>query len=196
MVMNWFTYILIGLSICHLSIANTETYTFHVPADLPNTSSSYEPSLLYIDLYDTTFKTLTTAVDPVGKNFIELVGLQKNENYMFKVCWTAIDPISVSSIYHFFIPHDTEFEGTFSNQTRTIVVIEADNYSYPELQQKVQMDFSLAIIKIGLPVDMYSIILYLACIMIIAAFIAKTVDPFAVFSEKNHLNALEHKKSD
>ncbi|QEU58010.1 Pga1 [Kluyveromyces lactis] len=178
MLTNLLIRIISFFSLCHLAFGNTETYQFHVPKDFPELSQSYVPKLPYINAQNTTFGTITTHLQPEAKTFVELTGLQKNENYMVKICWTGIDPISLKSIRHQFIPHGTVFEGTLSTQTRAVILIETTADSYPLLQEKVKVDVNLAVIKLGIPVDMYSILFYLACVIICAISFIRAIDPF------------------
>lgn len=156
--------------------ANTETYQFHVPKDFPHLGDAYVPTIPYISLWNTTFNTLSLNVSPSNTSVVEVVGLHPNEKYAVKVCWTAADPISINSIRHHIIPHDTEFEGTVVDQTRVVLLVETEAFSYPVLSDDVKIDISIASVKLGIPVDLYSIVIYLALVVLGSVFVLSRID--------------------
>lgn len=171
---------------CGLVLANTETYQFHVPKDFPEVSDTFVPQMPYIELWNTTFNTLSIPTNPQDILLIELIGLQNNENYHVRVCWSAVDPISVKSVQHLIIPFDTEFGGVSTHHPRIILRIQIDSDSYPRLESAVPIDVNVALVKLGIPVDLYSIVLYLILVIAASVVVIRSLNPFNIFSgDKN-----------
>lgn len=145
--------------------ANTETYTFHVPADFPREEEDYIPPVPFIDLSSTTFSSITVNVSADSVLSLDLFGLKNDESYSVRVCWSAIDPIEIKSIKYQIIPYNTEFNGISAGQPRNVLQIEIGSESYPQLVGMVPIDVNISLLKLGIPVDLYSVVIYLFLIV-------------------------------
>ena len=113
--------------------ANTESILYRVPHDFPlsksrenvifekDTKMTPSISLLGETMGQTTVNINTTNLQLHNTTYIELTGLQRDETYQIKVCWSAIHPISIINLQTVIIPRFTEFQQTTSDYARVVV---------------------------------------------------------------------------
>lgn len=163
-------------------LANTESFLLNVPKNFPSNKEEGKVHLpLYISLANTNLakKTIQTKIAQEGYlNYVELQGLQNDETYQVKICWSALDPVSIEDLKWFIVPHSTEFEGTVSEDARIFVQFSVKNDSYPVMKLDTNVPINVSIIntKLGIPVDLYKILIYITALMIGTAFINNKVN--------------------
>ncbi|QHS75759.1 Pga1p [Saccharomyces paradoxus] len=147
--------------------ANTESILYKVPHNFP-LSKSGDGSISTKDvnlipsislsgeaMSQTTIRANTTDLQLHNTTYIELTGLQRDETYQIKVCWSAIHPISVGDLQTVTIPRFTEFQGTRSDYARILMTFQVLSDSYPSEHAMVPIQVSLITTRLGIPVDIY-----------------------------------------
>lgn len=163
-------------------LANTESFLLNVPKNFPPSKEEGKVhSPLYISLANRNLakKTIQTKIAQEGYlNYVELQGLQNDETYQVKICWSALDPVSIEEMKWFIVPHSTEFEGTVSEDARIFVQFSVKNDSYPVMKLDTTVPINVSIIntKLGIPVDLYKILIYITALMIGVGFINNKVN--------------------
>ncbi|GAV50805.1 hypothetical protein ZYGR_0Z02280 [Zygosaccharomyces rouxii] len=155
--------------------ANTESFLLHVPSDFPLRKNSDVPSSYprYISLHNSNLAKTTFFSGIEGPTYIELKSLQVDETYQIKICWTALDPVSITDIDWIVIPHSTEFQNTKSDEARIFIKFNVVADSWPPLNQLTKIPINVSVIntKLGIPVDLYKIIIYIGLVMTITFWI-------------------------
>lgn len=98
--------------------------------------------------------------------YVEITHLQKGEDYQIKMCWTAIDPVSIDNMDWFVVPHSTPFQGTTSDEARIFVKFDVRADSYPPLEPTARIPVNVSVIntKLAIPVDLYKLIVYIGLV--------------------------------
>lgn len=148
--------------------ANTESFFLHVPSDFPVGKSPDEASYpRYISLHKSNLARATFSSGIKDPTYVELKDLQVDETYQIKICWTALDPVSITDIDWIVIPHSTEFQNTRSSEARIFIKFNVAADSWPPLNQLTKIPINVSVIntKLGIPVDLYKIIIYISLVM-------------------------------
>ncbi|SCU80164.1 LAMI_0B01046g1_1 [Lachancea mirantina] len=151
-----------------LALANTETLIISLPADFPPSSGQLKVTHPTIDLGNDNHRTQKFEV-PVDERYaIELQNLKIGQSYMIKFCWTALNPVSIENANYKVVPHNTPFDGTIDGENaRVFVELETKGFSYPAYTAKsIPLNVSVVNLKMNIPVDLYSTILYILITMI------------------------------
>lgn len=155
--------------------ANTESFLLHVPGDFPlsqnpDKASSYPR---YISLHNSNLAKTTFPCGIDGPAYVELKGLQTDETYQIKICWTALDPVSIEEMDWLVIPHSTDFQNTISDEARIFVKFNVVADSWPKLSPltEIPVDVSVINTKLGIPVDLYKIIVYIGLVLTVTFWI-------------------------
>ncbi|AQZ16997.1 PGA1 (YNL158W) [Zygosaccharomyces parabailii] len=153
----------------HWVWANTESFLLHVPRDFPTKQSSSTELIQYpwsISLQDTNINKATFSCGINHSSFVELTHLQQGEAYQIKICWTALDPISIDQMDWFVVPHSTSFQGTTSDAARIFVRFDVRADSYPALEPTTRVPINVSVIntKLAIPVDLYKLIVYIGLV--------------------------------
>ncbi|GAV55596.1 hypothetical protein ZYGR_0AV02280 [Zygosaccharomyces rouxii] len=155
--------------------ANTESFLLHVPSDFPVSKNSDEPSSYprYISLHNSNLAKATFSCGIESPTYVELKNLQVDETYQIKICWTALDPVSVTDMDWIVIPHSTEFQNTKSDEARIFVKFNVLADSWPPLNRLTKIPINVSVIntKLGIPVDLYKIIIYIGLVMAVTFWI-------------------------
>lgn len=164
------------------ALANTESFLLDVPKNFPLNKGEGKGHLpLYISLANTNLakKTIQTKIAQEGYlTYVELKGLQNDETYQVKICWSALDPISIEDMKWFIVPHSTEFERTVSEDARIFIQFSIKNDSYPVMKLGTNVPINVSIIntKLGVPVDLYKILIYITTLMIGVGFLNNKIN--------------------
>lgn len=169
----------IFIALCHLVAfvsGNTESFLLRVPNNFPTNGNlhgcldSNEALFGHISLQGVNMaKTLLirniSHVDPV---YLELSHLQIDENYQIRICWSAFHPISIDSMGWFIVPHSTNFLNTTSKHARIFMKFEVTSEAYPvpDLNTMIPINVSVINVKLGIPVDLYRVLLYIILVII------------------------------
>ncbi|SCU87834.1 LAFA_0E09098g1_1 [Lachancea sp. 'fantastica'] len=144
-----------------LVFANTETLVFKVPSDFKSESAAYyDITNPHLSLVNTNRASKEFEV-PIRTEFsIELHGMEAGDTYMTKLCWTAADPVDVQTVRY------GPIRKKGSNDLTYAVVIKLEPFSYPEIKTTtVPIIVSVAAMRLGLPVDLYSTLIYIALVL-------------------------------
>lgn len=149
--------------------ANTESFLLHVPSDFPLNKNTDELSSYpkYISLHNSNLAKATISCGIDGPTYVELKNLQVDETYQIKICWTALDPVSITDMDWLVVPHSTEFENTKSKEARIFIRFNVMADSWPQLNPLTKVPINVSVIntKLGIPVDLYKIIIYISFVM-------------------------------
>lgn len=158
--------LLLVLYICH-TIANTESAVFKVPgylqADSPSILYNNEPT---ISLEGTNRALKKFDVPPSSNVKIELHGLHSGDTYHAKVCWTAIDPIEISNISYVILGNRRKDTTEGNVGLRSFITFDVSSKSYPPIAaDTVPINVSIAAVRLGIPVDLYATIIFIALLV-------------------------------
>lgn len=181
--MIWFASKLVMLlSLATLVWGNTESFFLKVPKDFPVRAADQEDGQFRpaISLKHSNNAKITYETE-IGRSkleFIELQHLQVDETYQIKICWSALDPVSIGEMDWFIVPHSTSFEGTVSEDARIFIQFAVANDSYPPMEPGTVVPINVSVVncKLGIPVDLYEIIIYIAIILGSVAFLSKRIN--------------------
>ncbi|QLL32752.1 hypothetical protein HG536_0D02740 [Torulaspora globosa] len=181
--MRWFaSKLLVLLSLASLVWGNTESFFLKVPKDFPIRPADQKDGQFttVISLEHSNNAKITYEAE-IGRRrleFIELQHLQVDETYQVKICWSALDPISIGEMDWFIVPHSTSFEGTVSEGARIFIQFAVTNDSYPPMEAGTVVPINVSVIncKLGIPVDLYGVIIYIAIIVASVAFLSKKIN--------------------
>ncbi|CEP61848.1 Pga1p LALA0_S04e02080g [Lachancea lanzarotensis] len=156
------TFILELLTIASLILANTETLFFKVPSTFRSESSEYDTASPHLSLVNTNRGTKEFDI-PIGSTFgLELHGLEPGDTYQAKFCWTAADPVDVRVIGWAL---QRKKGSPSSKDLINVVNVELVPFSYPAIKTStVPVIVSVAAVRLGLPVDLYSTLLYITLV--------------------------------
>lgn len=155
--------------------ANTESFVIRIPHDYPLPVSYENNQHPTISLLGTNHKTQTYNVPLDSTYYIEFQDFQANEDYHVRVCWTAINPVSVTNLGHVIVPHSTSFQGSVDyDNSRIFIHFDVLQNSYPSMDVvSVPVNVSVSNLKLGIPVDLYSTIIYIIVTMSAVYFVNK-----------------------
>ncbi|QLQ79627.1 hypothetical protein HG537_0C02740 [Torulaspora globosa] len=161
---------------------NTESFFLRVPKEFPVRSidqkDSQFSSKISLKHSNNAKITYETEIGLHRLEFIELQHLQVDETYQIKICWSALDPVSIGEMDWFIVPHSTSFEGTISEDARIFIQFAVTNNSYPLMEAGTVVPINVSVIncKLGIPVDLYEVIVYIAIIMASVGFVSKKIN--------------------
>lgn len=168
--LSW-SWLFLVSSLVLLVLANTESFLIRVPGDFPVGTGHVEHSFpLSISLNNSNYakQTVETHVGGVMSTYIQLHHLHIDEVYQVKICWTALDPVSIDEMGWFIVPHSTPFQETISEEARIFIKFTITNDSYPVLKQGTMVPINVSVVncKLGVPVDLYKTIAYILIVMV------------------------------
>lgn len=173
------------LLLCFLTsfvMGNTESFLIKVPKDFPVRSGEHNddqyPRNISLENSNNAKKTFETTIGKNELEFIELQHLQVDETYQIKICWSALDPVSIKELDWHIVPHSTEFQDTVSKNARVFIQYAVMNDSYPVLEPGTIIPINVSVVncKLGIPVDLYKIILYIVVVMVSVAFMTHRIN--------------------
>ncbi|CUS22345.1 LAQU0S05e03290g1_1 [Lachancea quebecensis] len=151
-----------------LAIANTESIVFKVPDTfLPVPLLIAGDNQASISLRGTN-RALKTFDVPVDSQFeVELVDLSPGDTFFAKLCWTAIDPIDITSLSYSVRPDYTARDGHWQDAPlRFFLTFKAEPNSYPHLSKpSVPINISVSAIRMGIPVDLHATIIFMTLLI-------------------------------
>lgn len=168
---SWFIWL---NSLFVLVIANTESFLVKVPKDFPVGTSNHIddqfPVRISLNNSNHAKETIETHIGEVNPTYIQLQHLQIDEVYQVKICWTALDPVSIDEMGWFIVPHSTSLQGTTSEEARIFIKFTITNDSYPTLKPGTMVPINVSVIncKLGVPVDLYKTIVYIIAVAVSA----------------------------
>lgn len=182
--MKWLAVRLIlwALSLASLVLGNTESFLLKVPKDFPVKHNDHKddqfPTRISLEHSNNAKITLDTEIGGKDLEYIELQHLQIDETYQVKICWSALDPVSIEDIDWFIVSHSTSFMDTVSKDARIFMQFAVKNDSYPVMEPGTVVPVNVSVIncKLGIPVDLYEIIIYIAIVMASVAFLTSRIN--------------------
>lgn len=147
---------------------NTESFVIHIPKHFPIIHPTVKPQLPSIFLGEKNYITKNFAVPLNTTYYIQLNDFQVNEDYFVKICWPASTPVSISLMDYLIVPHSTSFQNTIDFENpRVFIKFDLFQDSYPDIiLDSIPINISVVNMKLGIPVDLYSIIIYILVIMV------------------------------
>ncbi|AGO13195.1 AaceriAFR046Cp [[Ashbya] aceris (nom. inval.)] len=182
---RWWRYAMVILVLCRACLANTETFNIYIPGDFPvkamdtQQDDSIDHGLPRMVLHNINYKMQRFDVVPGEAFYVQVDELRQNENYQVRISWTAADGVNVGDMGHVVVPHGAEFRGTVEERARVMVYFQVEAEAYPALAAgRVPVHMAVVNIKMGIPVDLYSIALYVLAVVGTAAYAICRWDPY------------------
>ncbi|AET40764.1 Pga1p Ecym_6389 [Eremothecium cymbalariae DBVPG len=188
-----FVSILCGIAtVLKCIVANTEAFNLHIPRDFPlhptEVSSSndgrvgrqlgthYFPSM---SLYNINHKLQVYPVPLNDTFYIQLTDLKQDETYQIRICWTAMHPVNVEGLGYQIVAHDVNFQGTVADDARIFVHFKVVPQCYPPINaDTIPINVSVVNIKMGIPVDLYSVVFYILLVLGAVSYLVQHSNPY------------------
>ncbi|AAS53417.1 AFR046Cp [Eremothecium gossypii ATCC 10895] len=181
----WWRYAIALVALCRVCLANTETFNIYIPGDFPVSTvgaqqdGGIESGLPRMVLHNINYKMQRFDVVPGEMFYVQVDELRQNENYQVRISWTAADGVGVADMGHVVVPHGAAFRGTVDERARVAVHFRVEAEAYPALAAaRVPVNVAVVNIKMGIPVDLYSIALYVLAVVGAAAYVVCRWDPY------------------
>ncbi|CCE64632.1 hypothetical protein TPHA_0I01260 [Tetrapisispora phaffii CBS 4417] len=163
-----YTYFALWVWCLHIVAGNTETFLVSLPADYPifkyvGDVGAHDYHVLSLNNTNNDKITINPIVSArTVTHYIELQSLKKFESYMVKTCWSAVSPISIHNMDTMIVPPLQDFMGTTSEHPRFFIAFDITQDSYPTIDMLESLiNVSVTNVKLGIPVDLYSTIIYI-----------------------------------
>lgn len=160
--------LMVILAFLKIILANTQTFNVYIPNDFPLTTGKVQDSDNFpaIALGNSNHKIQSFQINLNETFYIQLHDLNRNENYQLKLCWTSAYPVKIESMGYKIVPHHSRFLGTESSYARIFMYVKVLPDAYPDVDFKaVPVNISLTNIKMYIPVDLYSTLIYTAIVL-------------------------------
>ncbi|AMD19384.1 HBR483Wp [Eremothecium sinecaudum] len=186
--MGVYCYILLLISLATEALANTESFNLYIPSDFPLRADNKGPGISHgfpsISLHKVNHRLETFNVPLDEMFYVQVDGLRHNENYHIRVCWTAADPLDIKNLGYLIVPHHSEFMGTEAEDARIFLHFLASPASEPPMKAAmIPVNVSVVNTKLGIPVDLYSLLVYIFVIMGGVMIAVRHFDPYRMLKE-------------
>ncbi|KAM3164995.1 hypothetical protein ACU8KH_00754 [Lachancea thermotolerans] len=150
------------------SLANTESIAFKVPdtfSPAPQPIADENEPLISLEGTNRALKTFDVPVD--SQFDIELRDLSPGDTFFAKICWTAVDPIDITSLGYSIKPDYTARGGHWQDAPlRFFLSFEAKSSSYPLFSKPtVPINISVSVMRMGVPVDLHATIIFMTLLI-------------------------------
>ncbi|KAH3901351.1 Pga1p SCDLUD_002843 [Saccharomycodes ludwigii] len=150
----------------YISLFNTNHITKSFKLNIDGNNNLTTPS--YFRGNDKSKKSIQT---------FEILGYRPRHKYMIKICWSAIFPVSISDITTKFIDNDNgkmslllEFRVNPSSNNIRFALFSSSAQKDEQEQIHVPVNISIDELFLGIPVTLYSTILYLVAVVLFTSF--------------------------
>ncbi|SCU95933.1 LANO_0E11914g1_1 [Lachancea nothofagi CBS 11611] len=160
---------------CSHVVANTESIMFQVPDGFSEDKEAWRKSGLPILSLTGSNRAIDKFDVPVDSRYeVEIQGIHAGDTYQAKICWTAANPINIHTMGYMVQKSSVSSR---EKDLRLIVHFEVSANSYPALKYStVPINVSVAAVRMGIPVDLYATILYIALLMVAVYFVNSRYD--------------------